>query len=121
MSRVTFGEDAVVSRPRARDHGHERVCCAGQAGFYILKNSETFLEASATSLSDGADVPVLHRRRRQHLRHLSVYGDTYSVNGQILPQLDVEPRKYRFRIRDAAASSTFGFTLTVGWILFPNG
>jgi FtsP/CotA-like multicopper oxidase with cupredoxin domain len=42
----------------------------------------------------------------------STYGDTFSVNGQILPRLSVEPRKYRFRLLNAAASRTFNFTLS---------
>jgi bilirubin oxidase len=41
----------------------------------------------------------------------SVYGDTYLVNGQIQPYLAVEPRKYRFRILNAAVSRVFNVTL----------
>lgn len=41
----------------------------------------------------------------------SVYGDTWMVNGRIQPYLDVEPRKYRFRVLNAAASRTLNFTV----------
>lgn len=41
----------------------------------------------------------------------SIYGDTWLVNGQIKPFLAVEPRKYRFRILNGAASRTLNFTL----------
>lgn len=41
-------------------------------------------------------------------------GDTTEVNGQLWPFLDVEPRKYRFRILNAAATRTFLLQLYVG-------
>lgn len=41
----------------------------------------------------------------------SVYGDTFTVNGVILPFLNVEPRKYRLRLLDASASRNFNLTL----------
>ncbi|TLD20840.1 hypothetical protein E2P81_ATG08504 [Venturia nashicola] len=41
----------------------------------------------------------------------STYGDTILVNGQIQPYLTVEPRKYRFRLLNAATSRVFNFTL----------
>jgi bilirubin oxidase len=41
----------------------------------------------------------------------STYGDTILVNGQIQPYLAVEPRKYRFRLLNAATSRAFNITL----------
>ena len=41
----------------------------------------------------------------------SIYGDTWLVNGKIQPFLDVEPRKYRFRILNGAASRTLNLTI----------
>jgi FtsP/CotA-like multicopper oxidase with cupredoxin domain len=41
----------------------------------------------------------------------SIYGDTWLVNGAIQGHLDVEPRKYRFRILNAAVSRTLNLTL----------
>lgn len=41
-----------------------------------------------------------------------MYGDVIEVNGQPWPYLDVEPRKYRFRILNTAVSRTFELRLT---------
>ena len=41
-------------------------------------------------------------------------GDTIEVNGQLYPYLDVEPRKYRFRILNGAATRTFTLQLFTG-------
>lgn len=49
----------------------------------------------------------------------SIYGDTYLVNGQIQPYLAVEPRKYRFRILNAAISRVFNLTLLDGTTTLP--
>jgi bilirubin oxidase len=46
----------------------------------------------------------------------SVYGDTFLVNGQIQPFLNVEPRKYRFRLLNAAVSRVFNLTMEGGTI-----
>jgi bilirubin oxidase len=44
----------------------------------------------------------------------SIYGDTWLVNGQIQPYFQAEPRKYRFRVLNAAASRTFNLTVLDG-------
>lgn len=49
----------------------------------------------------------------------STYGDTILVNGQIQPYLTVEPRKYRFRLLNAATSRVFNFTLRDGASVVP--
>lgn len=49
----------------------------------------------------------------------STYGDTVLVNGQIQPYLLVEPRKYRFRLLNAATSRVFNFTLQDGASVVP--
>ncbi|KAE9962758.1 hypothetical protein BLS_010059 [Venturia inaequalis] len=49
----------------------------------------------------------------------STYGDTILVNGQIQPYLIVEPRKYRFRLLNAATSRVFNFTLRDGASVVP--
>lgn len=41
----------------------------------------------------------------------SVYGDTWLANGAIRPHLDVEPRRCRFRVLNAAVSRTLNMTL----------
>jgi bilirubin oxidase len=43
----------------------------------------------------------------------SVYGDTWLANGAVRPYLDVEPRRYRFRVLNAAVSRTLNLTLEV--------
>jgi bilirubin oxidase len=43
----------------------------------------------------------------------SVYGDTWLANGAVRPHLDVEPRRYRFRVLNAAVSRTLNMTLEV--------
>lgn len=53
------------------------------------------------------------------MERTSVYGDTFTVNGAILPYLSVEPRKYRFRLLDASASRTFNLTLKDGALTIP--
>lgn len=91
---------------------------AGQAGFYIIEDDE--LEESLDIPRGLYDIPLmLHSKIYTAIGNISniseerrsTYGDTPSVNGQILPYLVVEPRKYRFRILNAAASRTFNLTL----------
>ena len=40
-----------------------------------------------------------------------VYGGTITVNGKLCPYLEVEPRKYRFRMLNAASARTFAFKI----------
>lgn len=91
---------------------------AGLAGFYMIDDER---ENARVKLPTGAyDIPLMFQSRfytangnitDESAELTSTYGDTYSVNGQILPHLVVEPRKYRFRMLNAAASRTFNFTL----------
>ncbi|KAG0634215.1 Cupredoxin [Tuber brumale] len=94
---------------------------AGLAGMYILEDAA---QDEAFDLPRGSyDIPLILNSHRytasgnitdESTELLSVYGDTFSVNGQILPHLVVEPRKYRFRVLNAAASRTFNATLRAG-------
>lgn len=90
---------------------------SGQAGFYILEDGEDrrlglptgrydipLMLASKTYTADGQHSDIGSDTT-------STYGDTYSVNGIPSPYLEVEPRKYRFRLLNAAASRTFNLTL----------
>ena len=45
-------------------------------------------------------------------QRVSVYGDTFMVNGAILPYMEVQRRRYKFRILNAATSRTFLLKLT---------
>jgi bilirubin oxidase len=91
---------------------------AGQAGFYIIDDEQ--MEKKLGLPQGKYDIPLMIQSRFYDAsgnitdvsaERNSTFGDTYSVNGQILPYLDVEPRKYRFRVLNAAASRTFNFTL----------
>jgi spore coat protein A len=42
------------------------------------------------------------------------YGDAMLVNGKVFPYLEVQPRKYRFRILNAANARFFALTLSSG-------
>ncbi|KAA8914597.1 Cupredoxin [Sphaerosporella brunnea] len=91
---------------------------SGQAGFYIIEDPE--MEAKLDLPQGKYDIPLMFQSHFYDAsgaitdmtgERNSTFGDTFSVNGQILPYLDVEPRKYRFRFLNAAASRTFNFTL----------
>ncbi|RPA91866.1 Cupredoxin [Choiromyces venosus 120613-1] len=94
---------------------------AGLAGMYILEDAA---QDETLDLPRGNhDIPLILQSRRYTANSnitdesgelTSVYRDTFSVNGQILPYLDVEPRKYRFRVLNAATSRTFNITLQAG-------
>jgi bilirubin oxidase len=88
----------------------------GQAGAYLLHDPAE----DALGLPSGYgqyDIPlVLSAKQYQSNGQLvspegeltSLFGDVVHVNGQPWPFLKVEPRKYRFRILNAAVSRTFG-------------
>ncbi|KAF8538453.1 Cupredoxin [Trichophaea hybrida] len=91
---------------------------AGQAGFYLIEEPE--VERRLDLPQGDYDIPLMFQSRFYtadgdisdiSTETTSTYGDTFSVNGQILPRFSVEPRKYRFRMLNAAASRTFNFTL----------
>ncbi|OLN95270.1 Bilirubin oxidase 1 [Colletotrichum chlorophyti] len=87
----------------------------GQAGAYVLHDpAEDVLE-----LPSGYgvyDIPLILSSKQYNNdgslfnpanETTSLYGDVIHVNGQPWPYLKVEPRKYRFRLLDAAISRTF--------------
>ncbi|KAI5791979.1 Cupredoxin [Geopyxis carbonaria] len=91
----------------------------GQAGFYILQDPA---EEARLGLPQGRyDVPLMLQAKQYQSNgqlfspeseRTSLYGDVIHVNGQPWPYLKVEPRKYRFRLLDAAISRTFQLSLT---------
>jgi len=46
--------------------------------------------------------------------HSGIYGDVNLVNGRPWPLMHVEPRKYRFRMLNAAASRSYDLSLSTG-------
>ncbi|KAH8657411.1 Cupredoxin [Tricladium varicosporioides] len=86
----------------------------GQAGFYILTDDKE----KASGLPQGKyDIPLALSGKQYDSKGqlvspatqpgVSLFGDIIHVNGQPWPFLDVEPRKYRFRILDTSISRTF--------------
>ena len=90
----------------------------GQAGFYILEDP---VKDAALQLPTGNyDIPLMinsvqYKTNGQLVSPVgntdSLYGDVIQVNGQPWPFLNVEPRKYRFRLLDASISRTFKLSL----------
>jgi len=97
---------------------------AGLAGFYLIENeAETRL-----SLPTGAyDIPLMLQDRKFNpdgslsyaVAHNGThpvwvqefFGDVNCVNGRVSPFLEVEPRKYRFRLLNASNSRFYHLTL----------
>jgi len=107
---------------------------AGQVGMYLIVDEA--LENRLKLPRGKFDVPLLldsHFFTKngdisdESAERTSTYGDTFTVNGQILPYLRVEPRKYRFRLLDASVSRTFNLTLMDGekalpfWVIASDG
>jgi bilirubin oxidase len=85
---------------------------------YTILDSK--LESSLGLPSGNYDIPLIltsHYFTRdgglsdEREQSTSIYGDTFLTNGQIQPYLSVEPRKYRFRVLNAAVSRVFNLTL----------
>ncbi len=49
------------------------------------------------------------------------YGDAMLVNGKVFPYLEVEPRKYRFRVLNAANARDFNLTLSKSLPIYQIG
>ena len=100
---------------------------AGLAGLYLLRDSDE----DALNLPRGNyEIPLvlvdrLLDRNAQLYYPTSgdphapwvpeVFGDIILVNGKILPYLSVEPRKYRFRVLNAANARFFNISLSNGY------
>jgi spore coat protein A, manganese oxidase len=99
---------------------------AGLAGFYLIRDEEE----KALNLPQGDfEIPLMLQDRLFHrdgsLYYPKVingprehpiwiqefYGDMNCVNGKVMPFLEVEPRKYRFRILNAANSRFYHLRL----------
>jgi spore coat protein A len=51
----------------------------------------------------------------------SFFGETIVVNGKVWPYLEVEPRKYRFRLLNGANARFFRMTLDSGQLFYQIG
>jgi bilirubin oxidase len=90
----------------------------GLVGMYNIVDSK--LDSSLGLPSGKFDIPLILTSHyfthdgglsNETTQRTSIYGDTFLINGQIQPYLSVEPRKYRFRILNAAVSRAFNLTL----------
>lgn len=91
--------------------------CMGLAGFYILRDPENPLDGKYSELPRGRyEIPLAIQDRSFYDDGSLLFpseginpevhpywnpgflGDTIMVNGRVWPNLDVEPRQYRFRI-----------------------
>ncbi len=91
----------------------------GLAGLYILRNPA--VETNLNLPAGPYEVPLAIRDLdiQTNCAPQSILLTTYpwhslvAVNGKITPYLEVEPRRYRFRILNAAGSRAFGLALAV--------
>jgi spore coat protein A len=105
----------------------------GLAGFYILRSADEDerLRTAGIELPKGRrqsygydfDVPLVIQDRLFHedgsffyplFNHEGVLGDVYCVNGKAQPRLDVEPRRYRFRLLNGSNARVYEFALGGG-------
>lgn len=111
---------------------------AGLAGFYIIREPQ---ERSLNLPNGEFEIPLMLQDRSFHedgslfypdqpeknssgLKPSiipSFFGDTIIVNGKAWPFLEVEPRKYRFRILNAANARFFQLKLDSGQLFFQIG
>lgn len=111
---------AHLRQDHAVDHTAENAYY-GQAGFYILRDDHE----SSLGLPDGKyDVPLALSAKfynqdgtlwdpEANGETTSVYGDVVHVNGAPWPYMEVEPRKYRFRLLNTGISRTFKLYMEV--------
>ncbi|KAK0119247.1 hypothetical protein ONS95_008098 [Cadophora gregata] len=88
----------------------------GQAGFYILKDPNSDLRLP----SGEYDVPLMLATKQflstgkllsPENERDSLFGDVNTVNGQPWPFMNVENRKYKFRLLDASISRSYNLYL----------
>jgi len=104
---------------------------AGLAGFYIIRDH---LEQRLNLPSGEYEIPLLIQDRSFNKNGSLFYpaeppqpvpgvfpsvvpiflGNTILVNGKVWPYLNVEPRKYRFRILNGSNSRTYTLRLSNG-------
>ncbi|KAF8474630.1 hypothetical protein BDZ91DRAFT_711370 [Kalaharituber pfeilii] len=95
---------------------------AGQYGTYILYDAGEEARLDVPRTGSPYDVPLAITSRffnaagnisDESAERTSIYGDTLSVNGVIMPYMEVVGRRYKFRILNAAASKSFRLRLAV--------
>lgn len=93
----------------------------GMYGMHIICDEEQEKKLDLPRSGSEFDVPLILNSRfftptgnitDISAQRVSVYGDTFMVNGAIMPFLDVQPRRYKFRILNAATSRSFQLKLS---------
>lgn len=122
------GQEQIAEYPNRQDaralwyHDHAfgqtgRNVAAGLAGMYLIHDR---FERSLNLPSGAYEIPLILQTvavngdGTTHYTDLvsnEFYGNGALVNGKILPYLDVEPRKYRFRMLDASNARMYGLHL----------
>ena len=108
-----------------QDHAHRLTTLntyAGQYGTYIIYDASEEQRLDLPRSGSLYDIPLLLSSRfftaagnitDESAERTSVYGDTLTVNGIIMPYMEVLGRKYRFRLINVAVSKSFRLKLTV--------
>jgi len=127
-SWITPGAEQIAEYPNHQSarmlwyHDHAmgttgRNVAAGLFGTYLIRDS---YERSLNLPSGKYEIPLVLQSHafsddgkliytdNINLEH---YGNSVSVNGKLWPYLEVEPRKYRFRIVNASNARTYGVVL----------
>lgn len=104
-----------------------RNVAAGLAGFYIIHDS---YERSLNLPKGDFDIPLIFTSRAiddngmllysGDVNH-EYYGNTVSVNGKLWPYLNVQPRKYRFRMVNGSNARSYALKLLDFSALTVNG
>ncbi|KAF8418104.1 Cupredoxin [Tirmania nivea] len=106
------------------DHAHHLTALntyAGQYGTYILYDSAEEERLNIPRSGSPYDIPLVLSSRfftatgnitDESTERTSIYGDTLSVNGVIMPYMEVIGRRYKFRLVNAAPSKSFRLKLS---------
>jgi spore coat protein A len=111
---------------------------AGLAGFYLIRDAH---ERSLNLPNGNYEIPLLIQDRtfnedgslfypeqpKDNVSGIipsiipSFFGETIVVNGKVWPYLEVEPRRYRFRLLNAANARFFRLNLDSGQLFYQIG
>jgi len=95
---------------------------AGQYGTYILYDGAEEERLDLPRSGSPYDIPLAFSSRfftaagnitDESAERTSIYGDTLSVNGVIMPYMEAIGRRYKFRLLNAAPSKSFRLKLSV--------
>jgi spore coat protein A, manganese oxidase len=121
---ITPGQEQITDYPNPQEartlwyHDHAmgetgRNVAAGLAGLYLIHDD---YERSLNLPSGDFEVPLLLQSRGLNVNGTlyystdignEFYGNAATVNGKLYPYLNVEPRKYRFRIVNISNARTY--------------